>query len=152
MVERTVPLGAPRETQEPSTRARKDSRAGPTWAVGPGSEASRLQRTSPSWNPNQTPQESCPLSRSRAVKSLSLAHPVSLHLPLPRPPFHLSSPSPIQGSRPKSGPTGMDWPPIQGSPGCTRCRHDIKGEEKVRTRDISSRARTSVRGVRSRSG
>lgn len=86
------------------------------------------------------------------MKSLSPAHPVSLHLPLPRPPLHPSSPYPIQGSRPKSGPTWMDWPPIKGSPGCARRRHDIKGEEKVRTRVISSRARTSMKGVRSRSG
>lgn len=86
------------------------------------------------------------------MKSLSPAHCVSLYLPLPHPPLHLSSPYPIQGSRPKLGPTWMDWPPIKGSPGWARRRHNIKGEEKVRARDISSRVRTSMRGVRSRSG
>lgn len=35
VVERTVPLGAPRETQEWHTGARKDSRAGPAGAEGP---------------------------------------------------------------------------------------------------------------------
>lgn len=44
-VERTMPLGAPREAQELEHRGREGQRGSPAWAEGPGSKASRLQRT-----------------------------------------------------------------------------------------------------------
>lgn len=138
-----------------STGAREDSRAGPIWAEGAQSKAgrphTRFQRTQAVLESQLDPHRSHVLSIGAEPHfCLEKSKPGPPCLP---PPFssssllHLSSPHPIQESRPKSGPTWMNWPPIKGSSGWARYRPDIKGEGKVRIRDIRSRARMSMRGA-----